>query len=192
MNSHPIITVIGFLSTDQIVIMSRFPDSGESLPASDLYVRCSGKDANTSVVTYRLSHNKPKKSSDDSRASNGVSSNGVLNNDLPSNDVQVRLTDAIGREGRGPLIIDNLQQNGVDTSSVLKVDEIDTELCIGIVESDTRENRLLLIPGAIHYLRPHNRLTLESLAGGFKPDLFVSILVIPRDTAESILETAAV
>lgn len=63
-------------------------------------------------------------------------------------------------------------------------------LCIGIIETDTGENRLLLIPGASHSLRPDVFRILESLSGGFKPDLLISQLVIPRDTVEQILETA--
>lgn len=89
MTSHPIIAVIGSLSTDQIVTTHHLPDSGETLHASGLHVRCGGKGANTSVEAYRLSHKNPR-SPDDSRVTNGVL----------DNDIQVRLKGTVYHSSR--------------------------------------------------------------------------------------------
>jgi ribokinase len=180
MDPQPITAIIGSLSTDQIVITHRLPDYGESLTASSFHVRCGGKGANTSVAAYRLSHKKPRSPNTETTVINGV-----LNE-----DIQVRLIGAIGNDGRGIPLINKLKQNGVDASGVRTVEGVDTGLCIGIIESDTGENRLLLIPGANRSLRPNDFCTLESLAGGFMPDLVICQLVIARDTVEKILETA--
>ena len=155
-----------------------------------------GKGANTSVAAARLSRKNPRKTLSDATLTNGSSSGEVsidsaTKNDALSNNIQVRMIGSVGNDGRGIPLINNLEQNGVDTSGVQTAYGKDTGLCIAIVDTETGENRLLITPGANRHLRPEDFLTLESLAAGYRPDIVITNLVIPRETTEQILETAS-
>ena len=78
----------------------------------------------------------------------------------------------------------------MDTSGVVTAADKQTGLCIGIIDLESGENRLLITPGANLHLRPDDFLSLDSLAGGYRPDIVVCNLVIARDTTEQVLETA--
>ena len=105
-------------------------------------------------------------------------------------EVQVRLIGAVGKDERRLPLLENLQRNRVDTSGVVETEEHATGLCIGIIDLESGENRLLITPGANLHLRPRDFLTLDSLAGGYRPDIVVCNLVIARETTEQVLETA--
>ena len=218
MGSPPIIAVISALATDHQVRTYRLPDPGESLIASGLFIRCGGKGANTCVAAARLSRKNPAKKSNQkpatlanelpnskSNTADDASIEGTLPPEITglstsSVDVplQVRMVGAVGyddRRGgidmRGMDLINQLRENGVDTTGVRAAHGKQTGLCTGIVDTETGENRLLITPGANLHLQPNDFLTLESLAGGYRPDLVVCNLVIPRETTEQILETAS-
>ena len=218
MGFPPIISVISALATDHQVRTHRLPDPGESLIASGLFIRCGGKGANTCVAAARLSRKNPAKKSNQETAtvvnelpnSNSNTASGAnIERTLPPEiaasstshgdvPLQVRMIGAVGydekrggMDARGMDLINQLLENGVDTTGVQTAHDKQTGLCTGIVDTETGENRLLITPGANRHLQPDDFLTLESLAGGYRPDLVVCNLVIPRETTEQILETAS-
>ena len=218
MSSPPIIAVISSLATGHQVRTHQFPEQGQSQIASGLFIRCGGKGANTCVAAARLSRKKPVKNSDQETAAavNGLPNSesntagdanidrtlqpeaatlSTSHGDVP---VQVRMTGAVGYDDRrgeidtqGMDLINQLKENGVDTAGVQIAHGKQTGLCTGIVVTETGESTLLINPGANLHLQPDDFLTLESLAGGYRPDLVVCNLVIPRKTTEQILETAS-
>ena len=99
--------------------------------------------------------------------------------------VQVRLIGAVGGDGGGDPLLRNLKENGVDVSGVQEARGQNTGLCIAIIDTETRDNRLFITPGANLRLRPEAFKTLDSLAGGAPPDLIICNLVIARDTPPS-------
>ena len=186
------IAVIGGLVTDLVTFTDRIPDGGETITSLSFSTLPGGKGANSAVAAYRLSHTKPEVSQA-LDVPNGVLedlSEGLLEN-LPEDDIEVRMIGAVGADEFGPFLISKLKENNVDISGVRIVAGQKTGVCVIIVETDSGENRILFNPGANHSLLPTDFLTLESLAGGIKPDLLISQLEIRRDTIEQILETAS-
>lgn len=57
--SRPIISVIGGLDVDLVMIANRIPDRGESVLANEYLEVLGGKGANSAIATYRTCHKKP-------------------------------------------------------------------------------------------------------------------------------------
>ena len=57
-----IISIIGALNADLIMVTNRLPEEGESLLAESYYESLGGKGANSAIATYRACHKKPPES----------------------------------------------------------------------------------------------------------------------------------
>lgn len=174
------IAIIGGLAVSLVTVTDRVPEMGETLNAQSFTKHLGGKGANSAVTAYRASHLKPN----DDNALPDISAE-------DEDEIQVRMIGAVGDDEFGPLCIAKLEQTGVDISGIRTVEEQPTGVCVIIVESDFGENRILFTAGANLSLLPEDFLTLESLAGGVKPDLLIAQLEIPRETVEQILRTAS-
>jgi ribokinase len=180
-----IISVIGSLNIDFIMVARRVPSPGESITTTSFTCTPGGKGANQALAAVRWSRPNPKRMS--RSASPGP---------VQTADVEVWMIGAVGSDEHGPRVVKALADDGVDTSGVREVPDEMTGVAVVLVESDTRENRVLLSPGANHSLLPGDFRTRQSLTGGrtnqtyTKPDLLVLQLEIRPRTVEQILETA--
>jgi ribokinase len=180
-----LISVIGSLNMDIITVLSRMPDPGESLNASEALMSCpGGKGANQAMAAYRLSRNNP-----------AGSIMARYNDKHAWSEIEVRMIGCIGHDDYGSQILAAFDKVGLSTDGIRRVEGI-TGVAVILVESGTGESRVMLHPGANHSLRPFNFTTLRSLTGSpedkpvRKPDLLVLQLEIARDTVYRILETA--
>ncbi|ARD48925.1 ribokinase [Sporosarcina sp. P33] len=99
----------------------------------------------------------------------------------------VRLIGTVGSDSFGEMIIDNLQQQKVDTSAVLQVEGPSGVAVILLTEGD---NRIISIPGANHAL---TRARIDSLQSVIQASLLVMMqLEIPAETVWRVLELCRV
>lgn len=54
-----IISIIGGLNADLIMVTNRTPEGGESLRADSYHEALGGKGANSAIATYRTCHKRP-------------------------------------------------------------------------------------------------------------------------------------
>ena len=98
---------------------------------------------------------------------------------------------AVGADEFGPVLINGLKQDGVDTSGVQVVAGSSTGVAVILVEEGSGENRILLSAGANHSLQPAAFVTPASLSlGAPLPDLVIMQLEIPLPTVLQVLATA--
>lgn len=163
-----------------LCVTDRVPDRGEKFTSSSFSRQPGGEGANSAVAAARLSRVNPHRPHENSQPSEI----------LPNLDVRVSMVGAVGNDDFGSLLIEKLKSNSVDATRVQTIKEMSTGVSVFMVESDFADSRILYNPGANHVLRPEDFLTLESLAGGVKPDLIISMLEIRRETVEQIIQTA--
>ncbi|KAI9863086.1 MAG: hypothetical protein M1813_003906 [Trichoglossum hirsutum] len=175
--ARSIITVIGSLNVDLITRTSRIPSPGETLTSSSFSIDCGGKGANQAVACVRLS--RPK----DSGLKKAVGSD---NDDDASGLILVRMEGSVGGDAFGQKLIEALEGDGIDVSSIQVREGGNTGVAVILVE-DSGENRILLSPGANATLRPE---AFGSLATPV-PDLLILQLEIPLSTVLAILRVAA-
>lgn len=157
-----LITVIGSLNKDLVTRTSRVPAAGETLTANSFSTGSGGKGANQAVACARLSKH-------DSRSKGGV---------------HVRMIGCVGLDSFGQELIEDLNNDGVDTTSVLQLEGETTGVSVIIVEEDTGENRIMFSPGANYRLTPERFIELPSPV----PDLIVLQMEIPLETILQVLE----
>lgn len=183
------IAVIGTINFDSTVIVERVPDPGESVKARGYRQSYGGKGANAAISSFRSCHLKPSE----------LDINGELNGSGPKrhtqahpecDDVQVHLVAATGDDENGRLCRENLQNNGIDIDGVRVVSKDMTGMSFCVVEEDTGENRIMSHRGANDSHKPEHFTTLDSIAGGRKPDLLIFHLTLPLPVIYQILETA--
>lgn len=171
------IAVVGGLAENLLTVIDRLPDQGETIASNSSSSYPGGKGATAAVAAYRLSHLKP---AGNTRASIAQA----------YDDIQVVMVGAVGGDRYGPWLVDALKTNGVNIDHVRTIDQERTGTCFVIIEADREDNRTVYNSGANHAMGPADFMTLESLAGGVKPDLLITNLELPRDTVEQIIETA--
>lgn len=178
-----IISVIGYIGMDFTMATPRLPDVGGSLQAKEYDASPGGKGANAAVAAFRSVHKKTH---------HGDTAD-QIHFEYPyegEEDIQVRMIGAVGQDGNGPLAVQNLEENGVDTSGVKVLAGEATGVCFCLVDSYTGENRLLFTPGATATMEPEEFMTPESLGNGVIPDLIISQLECRIRTVEQLIKTA--
>ncbi|KAI1330269.1 Ribokinase-like protein [Xylariaceae sp. FL0255] len=200
------ISIIGGLDADLIMIANRIPDRGESVLANEYLEALGGKGANSAIATYRTCHQKRSEATgdDDARStdhSQAESTNNIqeaprvawaLSEPLDDykDDIQVKMIGAVGDDHYGAKFIQELNKNGVDTSGIVTVRDTNTSVCFVMVEQQTRENRCLFTLGATAVWRKEDFTKPEDLGGGVRPDLIVAQMEIEKSVVETMLETA--
>lgn len=119
--NDPIITVIGGLNIDHIMVTNRLPDRGESLVANSYRKALGGKGANSSIAIHRSCRFK---NPDDTS---------LRESQLQSNDIQVRLIGGVGDDDAGQLCKQTLEANGLDTDGIRVAPDRSTGVCFVIV-----------------------------------------------------------
>ena len=103
-------------------------------------------------------------------------------------DGKVAMVGRVGNDAFGPSSIENLEQQGVDTSHIMIDDEATTGTAMGIV-SDTGENVIVVSAGA------NGRVTSEDVDGAegllSQAKLLLLQFEVPLDTVTYALEMAA-
>jgi ribokinase len=168
-----LISIIGGLDYDLIMIANRIPVGGESLKANEYREALGGKGANSAIATYRACHEAPMTD----KSYKGVA-------------INVNMIGAVGDDEYGKRFKEKLSDNGIDCTGVETVANTQTSICFVMVESSTQENRCLFTPGATATWKKEHFLTGEDLGHGVRPDLCVAQMEIHRDVVEQMIETA--
>ncbi|KAI1129671.1 Ribokinase-like protein [Nemania abortiva] len=194
-----IISVIGGLDADLIMITGRIPEPGESVLANEYLEALGGKGANSAIATYRTCHEKPsekwKQSTEDVQAEpaqvwpSPLAPQPGTNDDYKDN-VQVKLISAVGDDQYGYKFIGELKNSGVDISGMVTVPDTRTSICFVMVQQHTGENRCLFTQGATAAWKKGDFATPERLGGGERPDLIVAQMEIDKEVVEEMIETA--
>ena len=171
-----VIAVMGGMTRDLATLTDRLPNDGETVFASDFTEQPGGKGANAAVACHRLTRPNPKNRPE-------------AREDI-ENDIHVRMVGAVGADGFGESMKDNLIYCGVNVDGVRVIKGQRTAISNIILEKNSGANRIMQYPGAAHALEPKDFMTLESLGGGIAPDLLISQLEIRRDAVEQAVETA--
>jgi ribokinase len=121
----PLITVVGSLNMDMVTVTSRVPSGGETIMAKSFSTGCGGKGANQAIAAARLSS-----------VSNGLSV------------TKVEMIGAVGSDGFGEELRNNLKLSHIDTSKIKICKDIASGTATILVEEETGENRILVAAGA--------------------------------------------
>lgn len=163
--SLPLITIIGSLNKDLVTRTPRIPSAGETLTASSFTTGSGGKGANQAVACARLTRYK---------------------SDPKAQYAFVNMIGVVGDDAFGCDLRSGLVENGIDVSKIKVKQGQQTGVAVVIVEEDSGENRILVLPNANSALRPED---LESLPAPV-PDLIVLQLEIPLRTVLRIIQVA--
>lgn len=151
------ITVVGSINYDLVTTVSRVPKGGETVHAQTFETHRGGKGANEALACARLSEA----------------------------GCRVKMIGCVGRDQFGEDLIEHLNGEGIDTSSVQQHDDVRTGVATIIVET-TGENRILVYPGANGKVSA-DQVTTKSLEGS----RFVLLQnEIPLETTLSALRLA--
>lgn len=204
-----LISIIGGLDYDLIMIANRIPDGGESLLANQYLEALGGKGANSAISTFRTCHKRPK---DFHEAPRIATTNGA--SDSPNEDsativedslgpeyatvetsyeeleINVKMVGAVGDDKYGEKFYAELTRNGIDTSGIITVPNTQSSICFVMVENYTRENRCLFTLGATATWKKEHFLKVEDLGHGVRPDLCVAQMEIHKEVVEQMIETA--
>lgn len=99
-----VIAVMGGMTRDLATLTDRLPNDGETVFASDFTEQPGGKGANAAVACYRLTRPNPKNRPE---ACEDI-----------ENDIHVRMVGAVGADGFGEPMKDNLIYCGVNVDGV--------------------------------------------------------------------------
>lgn len=188
--SSSIVAVIGGINMDLVFETERIPDPGESLDAASITYLPGGKGANTAVAVHRASHTKPVR--DDGKSDSNVNAElrGEETDDVVSgHDILVFMNGAVGNDQFGRELKAKLKSQNIDISGIQTV-EGNSGTCSVIVETLNRESRNLGYQAANLKWKASDPDAVECLAAGFKPDLIITHLGIPRERIEKVLRIA--
>ena len=172
-----LVSVIGGLVVDYIVVSKRLPDMGESVHADTYESLLGGKGANAAIAVHRTTRDKPEsgKSKTTTRSGNV--------------GIKVCMIGAVGEDADGERVKDGMRAHGVNIDGVKTLPNEKTGAVFSMVERKTGQNQLMFVAGANGCLMPDQFKTVDSLTGGQgRPDLVVSQLEIPKKTIEQILK----
>ncbi|KAF1812372.1 Ribokinase-like protein [Eremomyces bilateralis CBS 781.70] len=141
--SSPVITIVGSLNADLVTRTPRFPNPGETITAHAFSTGCGGKGANQAVAAARLSGTPGKQVGDG----------------FEPPAAEVRMIGAVGQDQFGTMMLDQLEEDQIDASGVLRVKDSTTGTA-SITVDDSGENSILVVRGANGRL-PHDRSLLK-------------------------------
>lgn len=196
-----VISVIGAMNYDLIMVTNRVPEGGESLLANTYHEALGGKGLNAAIAAYRTSHKKPYERNSETVGAPGeanvqavmpdVSSSPPPLDDGDEDDIQVRMVSAVGEDEYAKLFEASLKENGVDTSGLVTMPGKRSPVCFVIVEQYSGENRCLFTAGAGAAWKEENFMKVEDLAPqGPRPDLVVAQMEIRKEVVQQMIETA--
>ena len=190
------VVVLGGINMDLIFETERIPGSGESISGTSLSKFSGGKGANTAVAAYRASHDRPR-NDHNAVASTAVICNevlsengGVANSNRALLEVHVFLNGAVGKDEFGPVLLDRLVRKGVDVSQVQVLDGEETGTAVVMVEAWSGESRCLAYLGANKKWESKHIKSVNSMAGGSKPDIVICHLSNSLDEVTRVLVKA--
>lgn len=180
--SPPTITVLGSLNIDLVFRVPHHPLPGETLTASSFSVHCGGKGANQAVACAKLTRPRPRNDDEGSASSAAAGAAAAV----------VRMVGAVGDDGYGRMLVQNLQRFGVDCGGVkvLPSAEVATGMANIIVDEPTGQNRIVLSPGANAKVLGDAFLDLALPPSEPLPALLILQLEIPLETAVAAIQRA--
>jgi ribokinase len=176
-----LLSVIGCLHTDHIMLVKEIPAQGESMGAKQYYEALGGKGANSAIAAYRASHTRPP---------DGVVSEEQRVDESDENEIEVCMIGAVGDDESGQKLTDELQRNGVDVSGVRQVAGKKSGISFVLVEAKTGENRCTFSNNANDSLTVDDFGDVEGLGNGRQPDLIITQMELDRAVVEKLIETA--
>ena len=195
-----VISVIGGLDADLIMVTNRLPEGGETMEANTYHEALGGKGANSAIATYRTCHKRPPESKTTAEAP-GEPSTVTINEGIytsskspvgedDNDDIHVRMVGAVGDDKYAELFHIELKKNGVDTSGLITIPGKRSSVCFVIVENYTGENRCLFTLGATEAWKEEHFMKVENLANGPRPDLVIAQMEIRKEVVQQMIETA--
>lgn len=124
---------------DLVTVTDRVPVGGETLHATSFSTGAGGKGGNQAVATARLSK---------------LALMSSFSYTVSHPDIAVKMVASVGDDEFGQTLIRGLNKDGIDTTGVKVVEQINSGIATIIVESTTGENRILLSTGANGTLQP--------------------------------------
>lgn len=208
-----IISIIGALGADLIMVTNRVPGEGETLLANNYHEALGGKGANSAIATYRTSHKRPPESKGTAEApgepSMIITNEGIYSSLKPSvnendeedeadddedddedDDIQVRMVGTVGDDKYAELFHIELRKNGVDVSGLVTIPGKRSSVRFVIVEEFTGKTRCLFTLGATEAWREEDFMEVKNLAHGPRPDLVIAQMEIRKEVVQQMIETA--
>ena len=164
----PQICIIGSLNIDFVTSTPRCPGPGETLTATSLTVTAGGKGGNQAVACGRASFIAKE-----------------------TQDVSVGMIGAVGADDvyYSTLLKPALEASGVNTANIEESSEAQTGSASIIVEEDSGENRILVVPGANHAgMMSDVTQIISAVKNQGNPGVIVMQGEIPRKTTLELLE----
>jgi ribokinase len=194
MSKHTI-SVLGSLNMDLVAVLTTMPSPGESVTAVRPFRETpGGKGSNQAMAAHRLSRYNP---------AGPTVLKYAPNNQKQASNIEVIMVGCVGDDEYGRRIIAALGESQLSSEKVMVVEGVKTGMALVLVEAGSAESRIVLHPGANHYLDASRFHTLGSLTGRFeasrsplvrqpvvKPHLVVVQLEMDRDAVEQIILTA--
>ncbi|KAK1449307.1 hypothetical protein CMEL01_08622 [Colletotrichum melonis] len=165
------IVVIGALGVDRIMIVPRFPKTGESTEASHSEKSLGGKGANTALSTYRSCHNKPSLDAGDGA-------------------IRVKMIGKAGDDHYGVTLIQELLENDIAISGVAVVPRLPSNERFVMIDGETHESRCVFSPGATAAWKREDFSYCEQFGGDEWPHLIVAQMEIDKKVVETMIHTA--
>ncbi|PYI14316.1 ribokinase [Aspergillus violaceofuscus CBS 115571] len=171
---QPSILIIGSLNTDFVTYTPRCPLAGETLTATSLTISAGGKGANQAVACGRAAHTTPT-----------------------THSANVYMVGAVGANDPyySALMRPLLEGSSVSVAGVTERADASTGSATIIVEEDSGENRIAVVPGANHVGMSSVEEVVQGVEGlvsntGEKVEGKVVVLQgeIPRSTVLGLLE----
>ncbi|KAG8920725.1 hypothetical protein FRC01_000618, partial [Tulasnella sp. 417] len=164
MSKKPTIAVVGSLNYDLVTRVPRLPELGETLTAKSFGTNCGGKGANQAVAAARLADRCEK--------------------------IDVKMVGAVGGDGFGNEMKEQMKKQGVDVEDVRVVDGMSSGVAVIVVDDTTGDNRIMITPGANASVTPSS-LPSWLFNPSTAPDIIVLQLEIPLETVQYIINQSS-
>ncbi|PYH40804.1 ribokinase [Aspergillus saccharolyticus JOP 1030-1] len=139
----PAILIIGSLNTDFVTYTPRCPLAGETLTATSMTISAGGKGANQAVACGRAACSSPPPSATHTPSATPTAT---------ARSADVHMVGAVGQNDPyyAALMRPLLEGSGVSVDGVRECTAASTGSATIIVEEETGENRIAVVPGANH------------------------------------------
>ncbi|KAI3559007.1 hypothetical protein CABS03_11254 [Colletotrichum abscissum] len=165
------IAVIGALGVDHIMIVPRFPKTGESIRASHSEKALSGKGANTALSTYRSCHHKASLGRGDGA-------------------IRVKMIGKASKDHYGEGLKKRLLENDIDVSGLKEVPSLSSSKRVVMINEETHDSRCVFSPGTTAAWKKEDFSYPEQFGGEEWPNLIVAQMEIDKEVVETMIETA--
>ena len=190
----PLISVVGSINIDFTTVVPRHPGPGETLRAKSFSANAGGKGANQACACGRASFAEKQNRIGTERRESGFMDSAISNGAVWAGencepDVEVELIGAVGADEPfyASLVKPMLEGSGVSLRGVEEARNVSTGTATVIVDEDSGENRIMIVPGANFAAMSDADKLIRKMATRRRPDVVVLQGEIPRETVQEII-----